>query len=153
MNLQEFTGRSLPSNNPKTAKETQDLIFKMIQTKNYQSDWDFVDDLAIVLARIGEECLDPNKVVGQVGYAGSPLIPEWAVKEGCYPFHIKDPLTGKDVCDPRVQLIGRFIHKVGSQSGYGLEYMQELYKATGKVFHSYISPLDYAWDGIGGWIH
>ena len=44
MNLQEFTGRSMPSNNPKTAKETQDLIFKMLQTKNYQSDWDFVDD-------------------------------------------------------------------------------------------------------------
>ena len=153
MNLQEFTGHSVLPSIPKTAKETQDFIMNMLRTKNYQSDWDFVDDLAILLARIGEECLDSTKVVGKVGYAGSPLIAEWAVKDGCYPFHIKDPIAGKSVCDPRVQLIGRFIHKVGAQSGYGLVYMQELDKATGKVFHSYISPLDYAWEGIGGWMH
>ena len=151
MTLEEFTGQSMPTNVPKTARETEQLIGNMIKTKNYQSDWDFVDDLAIILAAIGEECLDSSKVVGQVGYAGSPLKPEWAYKEGQYPFHINDVVTGKRVPDPRVIIIGRIMHKIGQYSGHGLEYMQELYKATGKLFHSFISPLNHAWNGIGNW--
>jgi len=151
MDLQEFTGRSCPQNNPKTAKETQDYIANMIKTKKNGSDWDFVDDLAILLAHIGEESLDSNIIEGQVGYADSPLKPRWAIKEGCYPFHIKDPITGENVSDPRVVVIGRLIHMYGSHSGYGLEYMQELYVATAKVFHHFIKPLEYAWVGIGRW--
>ena len=151
MTLEEFTGHSTPTNTPKTARETEELIMNMIHTKNYKSDWDFVDDLAKILAAIGEESLDSSNVIGQVGYAGSPLIPEWKYKEGKYPFHITDPVTGKNVPDPRVIIIGRIMHKIGQHTGYGLEYMQELYTATGKLFHSFISPLNYAWNGIGDW--
>lgn len=152
MNIQQFTGCEALSSNPKTARETEELIKNMIKTKDYQSDEDFINDLSIILARIGEECLDSNRVIGEVGYADGPLNPKWEIKDGCYPFHIKDPVTGKEVCDPRVQLIGRFVYRLGSYSGYGLEYMQGLYVATGKVFHSFISPLNYAWSGIGGWM-
>jgi hypothetical protein len=151
MDLQEFTGKSMPNSNPKTAKETEDYVQNLIKTKNYKSIWDFVDDLAVLLARIGEESLDSSKIVGEVGYAGSPLKPRWAIKDGCEPFHIKDSITGKFVSDPRVLLIGRIICKIGSQQGYGYEFMEELYKATGKEFHSFISPLGYAWSGISEW--
>jgi hypothetical protein len=151
MTLEEFTGKPTEISTPQTAKETEARIMQMLKTTKYQRDWDFVDDLAVLLAAIGEESLNPQKIVGQVGYQDSPLKPEWAYKENMYPFHIKDSITGENVADPRVILIGKFIHKVGSMSGHGHEYMYELYVATAKIFHSYISPLNYAWNGIFTW--
>ena len=105
------------------------------------------------MAAIGEECLDSTKIVGTVGYAGSPLIPRWEVKPNSRPFHIVDPITNQLVADPRVIMIGRHIYQFGGKvfPGHGFDVMRELYTATGKVFHSVMWPLNHAWDGIGPW--
>ena len=151
MTLEELTGKSRPSTAPKTAKEVDSLIRQMLTNNSYSNDWEFVDELAVILCQIGEEALDPSKIVGKVGYQNSPLKPMWAIREGKEPFHVNDNITGHMVADPRVVYIGKFIAMVGRQSGHANEYMYELYVATAKLFHNYISPLGYAWSGNPDW--
>ena len=151
MKLEELTGKQRPSNVPQTAQAVQTWINNLIQSGSCRNDGEFLDTLAKLLAEIGNELLDNTKKIGVVSYAGGPVLDEWPFKEGKYPFHLKDPITNKNVADPRVVLIGRIAYKIGSFSGQGHEYMYELYVLTGKYYHSYMSSLSWAWDGVGSW--
>ena len=151
MKLEELTGRQRPTNIPKTAQEVMTWVKCAIESGRYKTDGEFLDALAVLLGNIGNELLDDTKKIGVVSYADGPILDEWPFKEGKYPFHIKDNITGKNVADPRVVLIGRLAYQLGSVSGQGHEYMYELYVLTGKYYHSYMSSLSIAWDGIGSW--
>lgn len=150
MTLEELTGKRLPNQSLKTANDVLNYIKNLMSSKK-MTDGEFIDELAKLLALIGEECLDSQKVIGTTSYAQGPLLPEWDIKSGKFPFHIKDNITHKSVADPRVVLIGKIIHQVGEVSQQGHEYMYELYVTTGKYYHSYMSPLSIAWSGIGTW--
>lgn len=150
MTLEEFTGKKQVPQIPQTAKEVEAYIQKLLATDMTVDI--FLDKIATLLALIGEEQLDSTKIIGQVGYKGSPLIPEWEHKPNQIPFYVKDPLTEKSVPDPRVIYIGRFIYKMGKimeNNGHG--FMYELYVRTAQRIHCFISPLNDAWTGIGTW--
>ncbi|WP_321425988.1 hypothetical protein [uncultured Bacteroides sp.] len=150
MTLEEMTGAMRPTNVPKTATELQNLVIKNIQSRKYQNNYEFLEDMGRMLAVIGEESLDSSKIVGDTGYKGTHL-PLWDIREGMHDFFVIDPITKKSVPDPRVMLLGKMIYMVGNQSGQGHEYMYEAYCEAGKIYHGIISSLNYAWNGIGSW--
>lgn len=78
MTLEEFTGKKQVPQIPQTAKEVEAYIQKLLATDMTVDI--FLDKIATLLALIGEEQLDSTKIIGQVGYKGSPLIPEWEHK-------------------------------------------------------------------------
>lgn len=151
MNLEELTGKRRPTNLPLTAKEVEQSIINSIRSGIYNNDGELLDALAQMLAEIGNSSLNSSKQVGTVQYADGPLLAQWDYIEGKTPFFVIDNLTGKKVADPRVVFIGKFAHKLGSVSGQGHEYMYELYVMTGKYYHSFMSDLSFAWDGIETW--
>lgn len=113
----------------------------------------FFERVSDLMAEICSESLNPNKVVGRVGYDGSPLIDEWAYIEGKYPFHVKDNITGEQVADPRVIAIGKFLVEHGRFYYHDdMASMNEVYIRTAQRIHTRIRPLDYAWSGIGSWL-
>lgn len=151
MTLEELTGKQRPTNLPSTAKEVEQIIINSIRNRIYKNDGDLLDALAQMLAGIGNSSLNSSKQVGTVKYADGPLLAQWDYVEGKKPFFVIDNITGKKVSDPRVVFIGKFAHKLGSVSGQGHEYMYELYVLTGKYYHSFMSDLSIAWDGIESW--
>lgn len=151
MKLEELTGKQRPSSVPQTAKDVEMIIINGIRNQTYKNDGDLLDALAQMLAGIGNQSLNSAKKVGTVQYAGGPLLDQWDYVDGKKPFFVIDNVTGKKVADPRVVFIGKFAHKLGSVSGQGHEYMYELYVMTGKYYHSFMSDLSFAWDGIASW--
>lgn len=151
MTLEELTGKQRPVNVPQTAKDVELFIVNAIRNRTYEYDGDLLDALAQILAGIGNQSLNSSKQVGTVKYADGPLLARWDYVEGKRPFFIKDNITGKQVADPRVVLIGKFAHKLGSISNQGHEFMYDLYVMTGKYYHSFMSDLSFAWDGIATW--
>lgn len=106
---------------------------------------------ATELARIGEESLEKDVVVGRCGYKGV-VLPAWKIKEGKRPFHVKDPITGEFKPDPRVLMLGQVMGHFGhTYERKGPGYMYELYIDTGQRFHQSISDLGYAWSSISWW--
>ena len=152
MKLEELTGVSRPNLVPKSAAELQKIILNNIRANKYSNDFELIQQLAKYLAAIGEESLDSSKVVGVTGYKGTRL-PRWDVKEGMREFYIKDPITKESVPDPRVIMIGKLIYQIGNYSGDGHAFMYETYCEAGKIYHGYISNLDWAWNGVGSWQH
>lgn len=151
MTLEELTGKQRPQNVPQTAKEVERLIRNSVQSGMWKTDGEALDALAQILAGIGNQSLNSSKQVGTVKYADGPVLAQWDYVEGKKPFFVTDNITGKQVADPRVVFIGKFAHKLGSVSGQGYEYMYELYVMTGKYYHSFMSDLSWAWNGIGSW--
>jgi hypothetical protein len=135
---------------PKTTDEIARLLVQIERTT--QDTNSFFAKVSDLMAEICTEALDSTKIIGNVGYAGSPLIDKWAEKDGCYPFHIKDKITNKMVPDPRVILIGKALDHVGKEYYRdGMMAMREVYILTGQRVHTFMRPLDYAWHGIGLW--
>ena len=153
MTLEEFTGRSSSQQAPKTAREVEVYIERILQSNPNITVVDFLDRVSVVLAQIGDENLDSTKPTGSsVSYKGSPWLPEWSEKNNQTPFYINDHLTGKSVPDPRVIAIGKLIYKLGQANGrQGHEFMYELYVRTAQKIHCFVSPLNDAWTGIGTW--
>mgnify|MGYP007002653347 CR=1 FL=1 len=136
---------------PKTVQEVAGRL-KVIYEQSPDT-FTFFNGVSDMMAEICSESLDPNKVVGTVGYDGSPLIDEWAYQEGKYPFHIKDNITGEQVTDPRVMLVGKFLVEHGNLYYQDdMASMREVYIRTAQRIHTRIRPLDYAWSGIGSWL-
>lgn len=136
---------------PKTVEEVARVILQIDKTT--QDTDSFFARVSDLMAEICAEALDSSKIIGKVGYDGSPLIDQWAEKEGCFPFHIKDRITNKMVPDPRVILIGQALDRFGKQYYQnGMIAMREVYILTGQRVHTYMRPLDYAWSGIGSWL-
>ena len=138
---------------PKTTEEVARLLVQFDKTT--EDTHGFFEKVSDLMSDICAESLDSTKIIGKVGYDGSPLIDEWEDKEGCMPFHIKDKITNKMVPDPRVILIGKVLDQFGKQyykdKGDGLIAMREVSIRTAQRIHSTIRPLDYAWNGIGSW--
>ena len=140
MTLDEFTGRSSQPQAPRTAREVEACIQSILQSNPNITVIDFIDKVSVILAQIGDENLDStNPTGGSVGYKGSPLLPEWNHKPNQIPFHVNDPLTGKNVPDPRVICIGRLMYKLGQANDrQGHEFMYELYVRTAQKIHCFV---------------
>lgn len=135
---------------PKSTDEIVRLLVEIDKTTEYT--FDFYDRVSDLMADICNEALDPMKIIGKVSYDGSPLLDEWAYKDGCYPFHIMDKITDKMVSDPRVIVIGKICDHFGiQQDRNGMMAMNEVYIRTAQRIHTSARPLDYAWSGIGSW--
>ena len=136
---------------PKTANETAQLLLQFDKTT--KDTYSFFEKVSDLLSDICKESLDSNKIVGTVGYDGSPQIDAWEYKDNCYPFHIKDAITNEMVADPRVILIGKVLDQFGKQYYRdGMVAMNEVYIRTAQRIHTTIRPLDYAWSGVGSWL-
>lgn len=117
-------------------------------TATYQT---LIEACADMLLEIGEDSLNPQKVIGTTGYMGTSL-PMWEYKDGCFPFHRKDFITGKFQPDPMVILIGKMLNHWGWKAGDdGISYMRLAYISMAKRYHGFASDLDKAWNGIGQW--
>ena len=136
---------------PKTTEEVARLLVQFDKTT--EDTYGFFEKVSDLLSDICTESLDSTKIIGSVGYDGSPLIDEWADRENCMPFHIKDKITNQKVPDPRVMLIGKVLDHYGKQYYRdGMAAMHEVYIRTAQRIHTSPRSLDYAWSGIGFWL-
>jgi len=136
---------------PKTTNEIANLLVHFDKTT--EDTHSFFEKVSDLMSDICTEALDSTKIIGSVGYDGSPLIDEWDDRENCMPFHIKDNITDKMVPDPRVILIGKVLDQFGKQYYRdGMMAMREVYIRTAQRVHTTIRPLDYAWSGVGSWL-
>lgn len=151
--LEDITGKKRPSQSiaPATAQGVEQWVRTAISSGKYKTDSEFLDALAEILAAIGNESLNPSKIVGKVQYAQGPVLDQWDYTEGKQPFKVKDSLTGKWVGDPRAMYIGRLAAQIGRVSDQANEYMVYLYRATGRFYHSFMSDLGYTWSDISDW--
>lgn len=135
------------------AKSVQDVVKLIYEIEKTTKDtYSFFDRISDLLAEICSESLDSSKVIGWVSYDGSPKLDNWEYKDGCYPFHITDTVTGKKTPDPRVIIIGKVLDGLGEEwYGDGFVAMHEVYIRTAQRIHTRISALESAWHGIGKW--